>query len=233
MIIQMRRNKMKEFIEETLLKTGRPAIEPLLDYLEDSDFYNAPASTKYHNSYPGGLAKHSISVYRELSHLNEYLDLNINKDSIIICGLLHDLCKIGVYKIDEEDATNAQVKYLTSLIRKGDGVVPEGELTKQFASDLIGWYKGGMQGEKPTAGKTYVYDDDFPFGHGEKSVVIAQRFIFLEDNELLAIRYHMGMYGNHDDRNYHKAKDMYPLVEMLHLADRLATLKENIYPEEA
>ena len=223
---------MKDWIENKLKDVERSGLNNLISYLNQSDFYNAPASTKYHNDYPGGLADHSISVYRELVHLNDYLDLKIAEESLIICGLLHDLCKIGVYKIDEEEATNAQIKYLTSLIRKGDGIVPEENLTKQFASDLIGWYKGGMQGDKPTLGRSYVYEDVFPVGHGEKSVVVIQQFISLEEEEILAIRYHMGMYGNHDDRNYHKAKDMYPLVEMLHLADRLATLKENIYPEE-
>lgn len=89
----------------------RDGIQNLIAFLEGSDFFTAPASSKYHLSKPGGLVEHSLNVYNLLEGKLEgfwivyglWLKEKVPKtphpnDSIIIIGLLHDLCKIGLYK---------------------------------------------------------------------------------------------------------------------------------------
>lgn len=99
---------MKEkFIELYRRFITRPGSEELLSYLEKSDFFTAPASARFHLSVPGGLCKHSINVYENLRdqylHYREikeddFRDLTPEQEeTIAICGLLHDLCKISFY----------------------------------------------------------------------------------------------------------------------------------------
>ncbi len=98
----------KEKIIALLRKVERPGIEELIQYLCLSDFFEAPASTKFHGCYAGGLADHSYSVYKLLSancvllNLGTAVDsgqkpLAITPDAYIIPPLLHDVCKIGTY----------------------------------------------------------------------------------------------------------------------------------------
>ena len=98
---------MKEkFIEIYREHITRPGAEDLLAYLEKSDFFTAPASGRYHLSVPGGLCQHSINVYEQLRDQYEhFLKKNLEfteltpeqEETIAICGLLHDLCKINFY----------------------------------------------------------------------------------------------------------------------------------------
>lgn len=98
---------MKEkFIEIYRKYITRPGAEELLAYLEKSDFFTAPASGRYHLSVPGGLCQHSINVYEQLRDQYEhFLKKNPEfteltpeqEETIAICGLLHDLCKINFY----------------------------------------------------------------------------------------------------------------------------------------
>ena len=73
----------------------RPGASELLAWLETTDFFEAPASTKYHGAYPGGLVEHSLNVCRELasSSAAEYT----TTESLILCSLLHDVCKANYY----------------------------------------------------------------------------------------------------------------------------------------
>ena len=75
----------------------RPGIESLIYYLCDSDYFLAPASTRYHNVFSGGLCQHSLNVTREFSKENAKWQKPVPQDSVIICGILHDLCKVGAY----------------------------------------------------------------------------------------------------------------------------------------
>jgi len=75
----------------------RPGIGNLLDYLLESDYFTAPASTRYHNVFKGGLCQHSLNVTREFSKENARWLKSVPRDSVTICGLLHDLCKVGAY----------------------------------------------------------------------------------------------------------------------------------------
>lgn len=88
---------MKPLILSTLSQVSRPGIDPLIQFLQSSDFFQAPASTRFHAAYPGGLAEHSLNVYRLFKDKIKTYDLDIPEESIILCGLLHDVCKTGLY----------------------------------------------------------------------------------------------------------------------------------------
>ena len=94
-------NNKKEYIEIFTKKIKRQGSLDLLEFLKKSDFFVAPASTKYHSAFEGGLCSHSLFVYQRLCELlrNEKI-LKIDQESIAICGLLHDVCKINYYKTD-------------------------------------------------------------------------------------------------------------------------------------
>ena len=88
------------FLEICRTNIKREGIDELLDWLGKSDFFTAPASTKYHGSYVGGLLEHSLNVYECLKELvARYPDLNIDEESVTICALFHDLCKVNFYKV--------------------------------------------------------------------------------------------------------------------------------------
>lgn len=82
---------------------NRPGTADLLKWIESNGFFSAPASKRHHGSFPGGLAEHSINVYRRLLRLNDDEEKRrqspqYNLETIAICGLLHDLCKIDAYR---------------------------------------------------------------------------------------------------------------------------------------
>ena len=77
----------------------RPGIESLMEWLESSDFYTAPASRRYHGAEPGGLLAHSLNVYDELNRLMKaYPEIEVPEESVAIAALFHDLCKVNFYK---------------------------------------------------------------------------------------------------------------------------------------
>ncbi len=95
----------ERFIEIYKKNITREGADKLLEYLESpaSDFFTAPASARYHSSYEGGLCEHSLNVYDCLvSYLKsdraKQFGFEYTDESIAIASLLHDLCKIGVYK---------------------------------------------------------------------------------------------------------------------------------------
>lgn len=93
----------------TLLKSvKRDSIDLLVKFLEESDFEIAPASTVFHGNYEGGLIEHSLDVYNEAKRLKEaYKDVfTIDDESLIIAALLHDLCKVHMYKTEKRNRKN-------------------------------------------------------------------------------------------------------------------------------
>ena len=94
----------ERFIEIYNKYIKREGAAKLLEYLLNSDFFTAPASARFHSSYEGGLVDHSVNVYDCLtSYLNSPRTVDIigtkySDESIAIVSLLHDLCKIDVYK---------------------------------------------------------------------------------------------------------------------------------------
>lgn len=171
---------------------NRPGSAKLLEWMETTDFFTAPASTRFHAAYEGGLLEHSLNVYEVFrnKHFEEETD---DPESVAIVTLLHDLCKAGFYTVEMRNRKNEQGK----------------------------WEKVPF----------YAIDDRFPYGHGEKSVFLIERFMRLKNEEAVAIRWHMGGF---DDAvrggsfSLAHAFEKYPLAVKLHLSDLEATyLHEN------
>ena len=88
--------ELKEEFVALLKSTKRAGIPELIEWLEaETDFYKAPASTQFHGVFDGGLLVHSISVYKYLKNFTKSMDLD--DGSIVIIGLLHDLCKVNFF----------------------------------------------------------------------------------------------------------------------------------------
>lgn len=82
----------------------REGKEDLMAWLEKSDFFSAPASTRFHGSYAGGLLEHSLNVYNELKRLLQvYPEVQANEETICIISLFHDLCKVGFYTAEKKE----------------------------------------------------------------------------------------------------------------------------------
>lgn len=175
----------KEKFIELLKKVKRDGMDKLIAWLENSTFFTDPASAKYHGDYDGGLCDHSLAVFEEYVKLTgtDYED----EKAIITC-LLHDVCKIGAYKIGFRNVKNEQT----------------GQLEKVQVYENV--------------------DTEFPFGHGEKSVLMISQFIKLTKEEILMIRWHMGAYESKECwKELGIAQEMYPSVLYIHFADMLAT----------
>lgn len=188
----------KEKFIEALKATGRAGVDKVVAELERLGFFEAPASTRFHGSEPGGLLKHSLNVYCEARVLRE-VELKMRPDmaeklpetSIAIVSLLHDVCKAEVYKEIEKfrkDKNNQWEKYLT------------------WKAD----------------------HSETPLGHGEKSVIRLLRWgLELTDDEILAIRWHMGKWdlSEYSDakQSFNAACDKTPLLPLLMAADQLAS----------
>ncbi len=180
-------NAYKEYVK-------RPGSIELLNWIENSDFFEAPASSKFHLDVAGGLCEHSLNVCRNLKKLYElekqaHPELTIGMDKIVICGLLHDLCKANFYKTEMRNVKN----------------------------DAGQWEKVPY----------YTTDEQDPWGHGEKSVMLIMKYMKLEDDEICAINWHMGGF---DDRvrggaskSISAAYEKYPLAVLTQAADFIAT----------
>ena len=99
---------MKEEFIKLLRETGREGIEDLIGFLNRSDFFEAPASTRFHGCYKGGLLEHSMKVYKIFDDKVKKSGLNISDATIKISALLHDICKTNFYKVDYRNAKNEQ-----------------------------------------------------------------------------------------------------------------------------
>lgn len=88
----------------------RPGAEELLAWLEESDFFEAPASTRFHLSEEGGLCEHSVHVWEEMVRLlKAYPEIKTTGETVAIVTLLHDLCKIGCYKTELRNVKEGNV----------------------------------------------------------------------------------------------------------------------------
>ena len=175
----------EEFIQIYNESITRRGASELLEWIQKTDFFTAPASTKYHCACENGLVMHSVSVFRTMveKHFDEESD---SMESFAICALLHDLCKAQFYKVSSRNVKN--------------------EETGQ-------WEKVPF----------YAIEDTFPYGHGEKSVFLIERFMRLKLDEAMAIRWHMGGFDDNNGMYVSKAYDKYPLAGKLHLADLEST----------
>lgn len=181
-------NFKEEFIKIFTANVHRSGSQELLNWLETTDFFTAPASTKYHCACLGGLVQHSVNVYYTLTerYFNNETD---SPESFAICALLHDLCKAQFYKVS----------------------------TRNVKNETTGaWEKQPF----------YAVEDLFPYGHGEKSVFLIERFMRLKPAEAMAIRWHMGGFDDSakaGNFSISVAFEKYPLTVQLHLADLEST----------
>ncbi len=99
---------MKEEFIKLLKSTNREGIDNLIEFMEKTDFFKAPASTRYHGAYEGGLVEHSLKVYEILRKKVKTapIEIDIEEESLIIIALLHDICKVNYYKVDYRNAKN-------------------------------------------------------------------------------------------------------------------------------
>lgn len=198
-----------KFIEIYKENIRRPGAEKLLTWLESSDFFEAPASTRFHLSRPGGLVEHSVHVYERLLKLYKvekanpaypgtpYIPTVEEMEFIAICGLLHDICKANFYAVEMRNRKN----------EKGQ------------------WEKYPF----------YVVDDQLPYGHGEKSVYIISGFMKLTREEAMAIRWHMGFSDNDFKAggfSVGNAFEKFTLAVLTHIADLQATYLDEVDDEE-
>lgn len=233
--------EVKQEILKLLATVQRQGVDRLVEFLSTSDYFTAPAARAYHDSEVGGLARHSFIVYNIFKDKVEYFDLKISSDSMILCSLLHDLCKVGYYVEKSELATAAQIDYLRRLMTEQDptrvATFPFDSVGKGKASALIDCYKSGMNQANIAAILTsteWVVEDMFPLGHGEKSVFMAQKFVNLTQEEACLIRWHMsfsepGVHFNYPlGLAYRDALAMYPACIALFTSDFEARMMSDI-----
>lgn len=106
----------EEFLKTVKKRISRDGIDNLLEWLDQSDFYTAPASTRYHGAFEGGLLMHSLNVHFRLKQLVNWYGVDVSEESVAIVALFHDLCKVGTYKTEmrwRKDANNQWEQYAT------------------------------------------------------------------------------------------------------------------------
>lgn len=176
-------------------------IEGLIKKLCNSDFFEAPASTTHHLACKGGLAEHCLNVYYNLKHLFLYKQIEVDEDSLIIVGLLHDFSKMNIY---EQGVKNKKVYNDIG--------------SKQDELGRFDWVSERSYVRKPEK-ETFIYGN-----HEITSEYMIRQFIPLTLEESIAVTHHMGGLG------WDSAKDntslifsTYPLAALLHIADMMAT----------
>ncbi len=177
----------EDFIALFEEQVHREGASELLAWLQTTDFFTAPASTRFHGACAQGLVLHSLNVYKVLR--SKFCRDEENLESVVICALLHDVCKANYYTVSTRNVKNKET---------------------------------GRWEEVPF----FSVNDTLPYGHGEKSVWMIERYMRLTEEEAVAIRWHMGGF---DDaarggcRAISEAYDAYPLAVKLHMADLAAT----------
>lgn len=191
-------NENKEEFVKLLKSTGREGVDDVIEELERLGFFSAPASAGHHLNVEGGLVQHS---------------LNTCKAAFAIWEGMKTL----------EPSLDTEVKK--------ESIIISALLHDVCKADI---YKRSVKKRKNKLGQWEDCDGykvsykDFPMGHGEKSlVVILLSGLELYDDEMLAIRWHMGAWGLNqnsfeDVRNYDTAQKEYPLVAIIHAADVMA-----------
>lgn len=163
----------KARFNELLISTNRPGIDELIKNLEKMGFYTCPCSSQYHLAKQGGLVEHSLNVCDTALKCAEFLGAGVERNSVIIAALLHDIGKVGDH--------NKPAYIFTGNV-----------------------------------GKPYKSNADLKYiPHEVRSIVIANRYIQLTEDEQYAIYYHNGKYTNIGET----LKQYNPLEMILHFAD--------------
>lgn len=196
---QLKQQSLKKDFCDLLRTVNREGIEYVIEDLENLGFFEAPASTRFHLNYDGGLCEHSLNVCKvglmlceEMIKMSPEVEPSLQKDSVIITTLLHDVCKADIYK---------------KVVKKQKN---------QY----------GVWEEVPGYDVDY---SNFPMGHGEKSVIrLLLSGLELTDEEMLAIRWHMTAWdlafqSPEQKNNLNTARDLCPLCTLVQCADGLAS----------
>lgn len=190
---QQKLDENKASFLQLLRLTKRDGIEELIVFLEESKFFEAPASTRFHGNFRGALCWHSLNVLKCLNKMNKDFNLGIPQDTIIITALLHDLCKTGGQYV---------------------------KVKKVFKNDMPGQYKDDKWYDYMTY-EYATGEESLPLGHGEKSVMILMDYIKLSAIEKLMIRWHMSAWEEGAIKNglgnameYHKGVSAISLSDM-------------------
>ena len=205
MTINLQQNK-EEFESLVRQYVKRDGVEKVLAWLEKTDFFTAPASTKYHLSVEGGLCQHSLNVFHEMvklakmycevyegeeetvfDHADPDVEGAFTMENIAVTALFHDICKANCY------------------VRDFKNVKVNGKWEQQ---------------------EYWKWEEQFVYGHGTKSVYILQQFMRMGIDEAQAIRFHMA--GREDplsdqyERIFSQVFDNSKLAVLLYLADSVA-----------
>ncbi len=192
----MDKDNNKERFCSLLRSTGRENIEYVIEDLESWGFFEAPASSQGHHAYPGGLLEHSLNVYDAAMASRE-----------AVIKLRPDLAK-------ELPGESIIIASLLHDVCKANFY----KLVKKKRRNEIGVFEDVEQYE--------IHDEIFPVGHGEKSVILLlQSGLDLTDDEIYAIRWHMGPWNlsRDDEKFYRQAGKQTPLQPLIHAADTIAS----------
>lgn len=116
-----------------LLKEQTDVPDGFLTYLDTTDFFKAPASTKYHDNHEGGLLQHSLNVYEKLTQLNYQFLMGFSDSSVIKTSLLHDVCKIGFYKREHRNVRLEDGRWIRKEVWIVEDQLPLGHGEKSVA----------------------------------------------------------------------------------------------------
>lgn len=190
------------YVETCRTHIHRQGLDDILERLEQNGFFEAPSSASYHLNEPGGLCLHSLNVFDTA---------------------------VTIYKHVAEPAILGGTSPFTSEVSM------ESLAICTLFHDLckVDMYHPSTKWKKSPEGRWVSYEgydihDNFPLGHGEKSVLLLYRYLHLTPNEMLAIRWHMGMFdmgenGTPQRFAYYEAMAKSPLVAIVHSADMLAS----------
>lgn len=197
-ICTMKNMNNKEKFCHLLRSTAREGVETIISELEDSGFFEAPASANHHLNCTGGLLQHSLNVCETALAMRSYFEEKnqmyahgIPRDSVIIASLLHDVCKCDIYK--------------EALVNKRS-----------------------IDGKWEKVPGYVVDCEDLPVGHGEKSVIMLLLWgLKMTRDEILAIRWHMHAWdlafqSYEQKMNIEKARETAPLCVLVQCADGMS-----------
>lgn len=196
----------EEYISAINLITRPFDKDELIKMLNETDFFDAPASRRYHNSYKGGLCEHSLNVWKRLIDLNNIMETNLDPNSMAIVALCHDYAKINYYTLG----------YRNEKVYGENG----------SKSDTLGKYDWVSV---PSYNIRDVKDRFIYGNHEATSEAITRMYIPLTLEESAAIlNHHAGMSADSAKNNIGEIYTKNTLALMLHLADMLCSFVDEV-----
>jgi len=167
------KSEYEKIFTENIKREGASA---LLEYIKTTDFFTAPASTRFHSNFQGGLVEHTVKVYNRFLKMLEYeygkkwIEKPENQETAAVIALLHDLCKVNCYKTEMRNVKVGN-EWIKQPFFSFDDPLPYGhgeksvymicgyiKLTREEAMS-INWHMGAF--DPRAAGKDYVMNNAF------------------------------------------------------------------------